>query len=120
MRKLNSLVMHIKIHTYYFSIMITRNKQQRLKEDPLILSRHFTFFLSLFSFLLSLFKLSCTTKHCVFNIYCISYTSRFCYVIYYIVLEVCIGGRLLEDCFCCYSQQIISAVVDESLIPYNL
>ena len=34
--------------------------------------------------------------------------------------EICIGGRFLEDCFYCYSQQIISAVAKESLIPYNL
>ena len=39
---------------------------------------------------------------------------------YYIVSKICIGGRFLEDCFYCYSQQIISAVANESLIPYNL
>ena len=32
--------------------------------------------------------------------------------------EICIGGRFLEDCFCLYSQQIISAVFNEFLIPY--
>ena len=35
------------------------------------------------------------------------------------VSEICIGGRFLEDCFYCYSQQIISAIVNESLIPYK-
>ena len=39
---------------------------------------------------------------------------------YYIVLEICIGGPFLEDCFYGYSQQIISDVANESLIPYNL
>ena len=39
---------------------------------------------------------------------------------YYIVLEICIGGRFSEDCFYCYLQQIISAVASESLIPYDL
>ena len=42
---------------------------------------------------------------------------------YYIVSEICIGciGRcFLEDCFYRYCQQIISAVANESLIPYNL
>lgn len=29
-------------------------------------------------------------------------------------------GRFLEDCFYCYSQQIIPSVANESLIPYNL
>ena len=38
----------------------------------------------------------------------------------HIVPEICIGGRFSEDCFYCYSQQIISAVANESLISYNL
>ena len=38
----------------------------------------------------------------------------------YIVSEMCIGERFLEDCFQFYSQQIISAVANESVIPYNL
>ena len=38
----------------------------------------------------------------------------------YIVLEICSGGRFLEDCFYYYSRQIISAVANESLFPYNL
>ena len=36
------------------------------------------------------------------------------------VSKICIGGNLLEDWFYCYSQQIKSAVGNESLIPYNL
>ena len=39
---------------------------------------------------------------------------------YYIVSEICIGGRFLEDCFYCYSQQIVSALANESLITYKL
>ena len=39
---------------------------------------------------------------------------------YYTVSKICIAGCFLEDCFYCYSQQIISAVANESLIPYNL
>ena len=39
---------------------------------------------------------------------------------YYIVSGIYIGGRFLEDCFYCYYQQIIFAVANESLIPYNL
>ena len=38
---------------------------------------------------------------------------------YCIVSEICTGGRFSEDCFYCYSQQIISAVTNESLIPYK-
>ena len=37
----------------------------------------------------------------------------------YIVLEICIGGRFLEDYFYCYFQQILSAVANGPLIPYN-
>ena len=39
---------------------------------------------------------------------------------YYIALKICIGGPFLQDCLYCYSRQIISAVTNESLIPYNL
>ena len=39
---------------------------------------------------------------------------------YYIVSEICIGRHFLEDCLYCYSQQIKSAVANESLIPYKL
>ena len=39
---------------------------------------------------------------------------------YYIVLEICIDERVLEDCFYLYSQQIVSAVANESLIPITL
>ena len=39
---------------------------------------------------------------------------------YCLVSEIYIGRRLLEDCFYCYSQQIISTADKESLIPYNL
>ena len=37
-----------------------------------------------------------------------------------IASEICFGGCFLEDCFYCHSQQIISAVANESLTPYNL
>ena len=39
---------------------------------------------------------------------------------YHIVSEICIGGRFLEVCFDLCFQQIISAVANESFIPYNL
>ena len=83
-------------------------------------SLFYIFFISSFSFLLSLFKLSCTKKHHVYNLYRISYSLSFWYLMYYIVLEICIGGHFLEDCFNCYLQQIKSVVANESLIPYNL
>ena len=38
---------------------------------------------------------------------------------YYIVSEICIAGRFLQDCFYCYSQQITSAIANESLTSYN-
>ena len=59
-------------------------------------------FLLCFSFLLFLFKLSYAKKQHVYNLYFILHTLTFCYVIYYIVLEIYIGGRFLEDCFYCY------------------
>ena len=32
---------------------------------------------------------------------------------------ICINGPSIEDCFYCYSKQIISAVANKSPIPYN-
>ena len=55
----------------------------------------------------------------VYNLYCISYILRFCYVMYYIVSEIYIGRRFLEDCFYCYFQQLVLAVVKESLQKYR-
>ena len=115
--------------------MITLNTQQHLKEDLLILSRCFTFFLShRFLFCISFhtsskifhpqifFQLKYITlyikKHHVYNPYRISYT--FSYVMCYIVSEMWIGGRSLQDCFYCYFQQIISAEANEFLILCNI
>ena len=82
--------------------MITLNTEQHLKEDLLILSRYFTFFfISSFSFLFSLVEFSYTKKHQIFSLYCISDILSFCYVMHYIVSEICIGRRLMEDCFYC-------------------
>ena len=38
---------------------------------------------------------------------------------YNVVREICIGGRFLEDCFYYYSEQLISAIANESLSPYK-
>ena len=38
---------------------------------------------------------------------------------YYIVSEICIGGRFLDNYFYCYFQQIMSAIANESLILYK-
>ena len=47
------------------------------------------------------------------------YFESFCYMIYYIVSEICIGGHFLEECFYCYFRQIKSAGANESLVPYK-
>ena len=107
----------IDCHTvdYYSARMATC-----LKENFLILSRYFTlFFLNIF-FLLSLFKLPCPKKHAVYNLYRISYTLSFCYVVYCMVLEACVCGHFLEDRLYYCSEYSISAVVKETLISYNL
>ena len=101
-----------------------------LLDDLLILSRYFTFlhfsFLHFTSHLFLfyyLFKLSCTKKHYVYNPYYISHISHtlsFYNILHYIKSEICIGRRFSENCFHCYSQQIISAVANESLIPCSL
>ena len=114
--------MQLMVCIYYWLLFF---KNENLKYTATTQRRSFNsfslfyFFLSSFSFLLSLFKLSCIKKHHVHNLYRILHTSRFCYVMYYIISEKWIRGHFLEDCFYCYSQQIISVVAKESLIPNN-
>ena len=96
----------IHIINYYRWRMVTWNTQQFLK-DLLIISRYFTFFLSLLCYYF--FSNSQTLMSIIYMAYHIHRVS-----------EICIGGRFLENCFYCYSQQIISALAKEFLIPCNL
>ena len=112
--------MELMIYIHFWVLflrMVALNTQQHLKEDLLILPHSFTFFISSF-FLVFLSKLSCTERGHVCNLYRIFYTLSFCNLMFYIVSEICIGRRFSEDCFCCYSQQLIST--NQSLIPYNI
>ena len=101
--------------------MITLNAKQHLKDDLLnsfslfyiCLSHHFLFY-HLFQALMQ--KETSRLQ----SISHIVYFECFCYLMYYNVLEICIGGRFVGDCFYCNSQQIIYAVANESLIPYNI
>ena len=96
MRRLNSF--------YWLLFFINDTWNTRQSFHPFSLFR--IFFLPSFSFLSYLFKLSVTKKHHVCNLFCTPYSLSFCYVIYYTVLEIYIGGCFLEDCFYCYSKQI--------------
>ena len=102
-----------KLNSVFYWLLFFKNDNLKYTAAPQI--RSFNFF-SLFYILLSLFKLSCTKKYHVYNQYRISYTLSFCYVIHYIVSEVCIGRRFFKVCF----PTNYIAVTNESLIPYNL
>ena len=115
-------LMQLMVYIYHWLLLF---KNDNLKYTAISQRRSFNsftlfyiFFLISFFFLLSFFKLSCTKKHHVYNQYHISYTLRFCYAIYYIVLGIYIGRRFLKGS--CYSQQIIFVLAKKSLIPYNL
>ena len=87
-------LLSICIINNYFSKMITWNTQQHLKEDLLeILFILHRLFLSSFPFF-CLCKLSCTKKHCLYNLCCISYSN-----VLHRVGNTCIGGCFSEDCF---------------------
>ena len=110
--------MQLMVYIYYRLLFFKNNNFKYTtisRRRSSILSRYFTFFFSSFSSSLSLTSII----YIVYRILCMLY-MRFCYVMYYIVSEIYIGGRFLEHCFYYYSQQIISAVAKESLIPYNL
>ena len=86
------------------SIWETLNTQQHLKEDLLILSRYFTIFLSYRFLFYYLFSNSHAQSNITFIIY-ITYRTY--------------GVRFLEDYFYYNSLKSISAVTNESLIPYK-
>ena len=96
--------------------MINLNTQKHLREDLLILSRYFIFFVSSIFFFIISFE---TYKYHVYYLYRISYTLSFCYVKYYIMSEICISGRFKTGPYFS-SQKFISVVANESLISYNL
>ena len=112
--------------TYGSNILLTKkqpkkkilNTQHYLKEVSKIfwLSLIISNFLPLLRFFSSVYKFWCIKKHHLYYLYYILYTLSFCYL--YIVSEIYVGKGFLKDG--CYSQQIISAVAKESLIPHNL
>ena len=105
----------------YFSRMVTLNTQQHLKDWLLIVFCYFTFFdLIVFFLVFSFQTLMYKETSRLLSILHIVYFESFCYVMYYIAFEICIGEHFLEDCFYCYSQQMKSSVAHEPLIPYNL
>ena len=105
---------------YYSSRMMTWNTHKYLKEDLVIFSRYFTSsFSSIVFFIMALQTLMHKQTSGLKSRF-ILYTFSFCCVMYYLVLEIDNGRLFLEDCFYCYSQQIISTVAKESLISYNL
>ena len=105
----------------YFSRMVTLNTQQHLKDWLLIVFCYFTFFdLIVFFLVFSFQTLMYKETSRLLSILHIVYFESFCYVMYYIAFEICIGEHFLEDCLYCYSQQIKSSVAHEPLIPYNL
>ena len=110
---IHQLLVFFKIDTFKY----TATSQRRSFNS---FSLFYICLFQLFIFCYLFFKFSSTKKNHVYNLYCISSTLRFCYVMYYIVLEIFIGGRFLEDYFYCYSQQIIFAVANETLLPYSL
>ena len=105
--------------THDLYTLVTKNNKFKFTTTSQRLT-FLTFFISSLSFLLSLFKFSCTKKHHFHNLYRILYTLSFCYVMHYIVSAIGIGGSFLLLVFYCCFQQIMPAVTNEFLIPYNL
>ena len=118
MGKLNSL-MKLMIYIDYWLLFFKNDNFKYTTTSQKISFNSFSFFYIFLFHRFLFYYLSCAEKHHVYNLYRISYALSFCYVMYYIVSEICIVGHFLEDCFYCYSQQNISAVANESLVPYN-
>ena len=117
--KLNSL-MQIMVYISYLLLFFNNDN---LKYTTISETRSFNSFSLFHNFILlsfySFILLSFYPFIHVYNLYFISYTFSFCYVMYYIVSEIYIGRRFLEDCYC-YCHQIIFGVAKESLVHCNL
>ena len=117
--KLNSL-MHLMTYIYYWLLFFKNNNlkyaaiSQRISFNSLSLFHIFFLFhcfLFCYFFANSHAQRSITSRIVFVNRILLNY----CYVMYCIVSEIYIVGHFLEDCFNCYSQQIISAVVVSEL-----
>ena len=90
------------IHDIYYWLLFFENDNFKYATTSRLTYNSFSlfhiFYLIMFLFII-LFKLSCNKKYHVYNLYRLSYTFSFCYVMDYIVLEICIGGRFSENCF---------------------
>ena len=109
--------------TYGLYILLTIIlKNDNLKYTAIFQRKLFTSF-SIFHIFLSFFIISLKIlgkkKYHIYDLYFISYTLSFIYLMYYIVSEILIGECFLEDCLYCYYQQVISAVAKESLSFFN-
>ena len=125
--KRNSLIHIHMVYTYYWIIFFKNDKLKytaHLKESNLILSRYFKLFFShLISFQTLMHKGTSRDQNNLrhqHNLYCISHASIFCYVMYHILSEICIGGHSVANYFLCCTQKVISAVAGESLIPCSI
>ena len=116
--------MQLMIYIHYWLLFFKNDNfkyttaSQRLTFN--YLSLFHIFFISSFFLSYYIFSNSYPQRNITSVVYTAYHSESFCCVMYYIVSEICIGGHFLEDCFYCYSQQIKSAVANESLIPHNL
>ena len=97
--------MQLMVYIYYCLLFL---KNDNLKYTAISQRRSFNSFLFFFYILFSLIVLCfyyifsnslCTKKHHVYNLYRISYTLSFYYVMFYIVLEIFNRRRFLELLF---------------------
>ena len=110
------------IYIHYWLLFFTNdNFKYPITSQRVTFNSVLLFYIFSVSFLLCLFKVSCTKNHHVYNLYHISHTLSFWYVMCYIVLEICIGGRLLEDCFIAIAKNYIccSYWITNSLQQYK-
>ena len=109
----------------YYGLLFFKNNN--LKYTTIFQRRYFIiliYYYTYFShrFLCYYFSLNTHVQRNITSMIYIVYLFFFniCYAMYYIVLEICIGGRFLEDYFYGCSRQIISFEAKESLIPYKI
>ena len=121
--KLRSL-MQLMIYIYYWLLFFKKDNfkfttvSQRLTFHSFSLFH--VFYLIVFFLIISFHTLMHKETSFVQSVSHIIYFESFCYTMYYIVLQICIGGHFLEECFYCFSQRSKFSAANEDLIPYNL
>ena len=116
--------MQLKISIQYWLLFFKNGNVKYTTASQRLTSNFFLlfhiFYLTVFFIVISFQTLMHKETSHLQSILHIVYFEGFCYVMYYIVSEICIGAHFLEGYFHCYFWQIKFVAFNESKISYKL